>query len=168
MGPVSFRPLGRSMRRCGGIALALFAISLLAEVAMACTACIGAPAKWHFKRSAALFVGEVLNIEPNGETRLSVVEAWKGSFDGEAVVFDLRTSCGFGQFKVGSRYLVDARPGPQGQLIVDMCGLTRLESSNDPTIDRIRRRYKWWRCPLSSFTPRLLRYRGDKWRHPVG
>jgi hypothetical protein len=93
--------------------------------------CASGPLKYAFKRSAAVFVGEVSRVVPGDQSRpttatLTIGESFKGPYPvGHEVV--VRTSpwgetCGV-HFEPGP-YLVQAARDEHGQLQASLCGHT--------------------------------------------
>ncbi|HYY96411.1 MAG TPA: hypothetical protein VE713_18040, partial [Pyrinomonadaceae bacterium] len=95
-------------------------------------------------RAEAVFVGTV--VEANRErtqggyewrVKLSVEQAWKGSDEGEVVVYVLGDDCAV-SFEAGKRYLVYARRQEgRGRLVTDSCARTALFDAGSEDLQKL-------------------------------
>jgi hypothetical protein len=126
----------RPLARVAAVALvALGLLALLPDCASACScAILGSQqemAKQALSDSAAVFSGEVADVEKQGRTAtvtLRVSETWKGPEQGtlEVNTPSQETACGY-PFKEGQEYLVYAY-GKEEPFKTDFCSQTKLLS----------------------------------------
>jgi len=118
----------------------LLALTFNAEDAHACSCVSGITPEESLQKSAAVFTGEVVDVDENftpgpsgphlGPVTFDVEESWKGVSEDPVVVhgYGYGPDCGIG-FSVGDRYLVYAYRGGEagdGPLETSICGGTKL------------------------------------------
>lgn len=133
------------------VLLAGWVLVVIARSVIACSCATDVP-KRTFQRAAAVFVGRVVAIDPQGPARIEVIEAFKGTRAGETLelgyFFD--SMCRYGIDQSGSEHLIYATPYPDsGGLSTSQCSRSsRLENAGCD-LRYLRSRAWWWRIPLS-------------------
>lgn len=126
------------MRRITFISLALLFLMSAAENSFACSCApsigpVKAQVKEAFKKSTAIFSGEVISIAPTSEHQVTVTmrvgKSWKGKLAKEITITTAANSamCGYG-FEAGKTYLVYAF-GANDSLMTTICSRTKLSSN---------------------------------------
>lgn len=97
--------------------------------------CYIAPVKEEFSRSSAVFLGDVIREEKNGDIRtfeVRVERYWKGK-DSKTISFDVHENTRYqAWFKKNGRYLIYATAGDDGRLRVGRCSRSReIEKAAD-------------------------------------
>lgn len=130
----------------------LLLILMIATDLAACSCLITDP-KSAFKRSAAVFTGEVLAYDGRVAS-MRVVEPFKGperAATVEIVSGEDGAACGYGSaLTPGSRHLIYAYRETGGWLAVSLCSRSALEQQATCDLRYLRSRAGWWRSPLSS------------------
>jgi len=120
--------------------------------ALGCAITVREPLKYAFKAAPVAFEGTLERISENGEVHFRVLRRWKGSDEEVVMVTNSLSNCGYPSFRVGERYVVVPEPDGGvhgGSNIEEVHGESVLAKVLDD-------RASWWRCPLSSFTPRAI------------
>jgi hypothetical protein len=113
-----------------------------------CSCAVG-NAKTAFKRSTAVFLGEIVTTDDEARTTYRVIERFKGPRLSLLQVNGCRGLCSYGcGGAAGSRHVIYAFGSDQ--LITSMCTRSSPESDSRSDLALLRRRAAWWRSPLSS------------------
>lgn len=140
------------MRAVQRLTLAAVTLTGSALPALACTVLITEPVKYAFKAAPVVFEGTLERIDRDGTLHYVVHRQWKGAARERVAVANPQTTCGYYGGRVGERYVVI----PGASLMVDGGSHVRPVSSAGTLIELLDSRSSWWRCPLSSFTPRAI------------
>lgn len=123
-----------------GLVLSAFAISLSSNVEKAESRgrgarCLVMTAKSALQASKAVFAGEVVAEEKNGDIKtftFKVEKYWKGENKKKIEVFVYQTARYQSPFKEGEKFLVYAFAGEDGKLTVSRCSRSQaLENAED-------------------------------------
>jgi hypothetical protein len=102
--------------------------------------CRIAPFKEAYEQSKAVFVGEVVGDEKNGDTRtfdFKVEKYWKGA-DVKNIEINIYETARFqAWFKKGEKYLVYATAGDDGKLHVGRCSRSRDAEESDEDLQQL-------------------------------
>lgn len=120
---------------------------------LAACSCITTDPKTSFKRSAAVFTGEVISYDGR-VAAMRVIEPFKGADRAatlEIVSGEDGAACGYGGVLTpGSRHLIYAYRETGGWLAVSLCSRSALGERSTCDLRYLRTRAGWWRSPLSS------------------
>jgi hypothetical protein len=130
--------------------LVLFAVLSAPHALQACM-CIHASPKGEFKRSSAVFAGEVLSWSwDDNRARMRVIERFKGA-EGDVVDVHTEGGCAYTALQAsGSRHLIYAYAREDGHLSTSVCSGSHDMRKAQCDLRLLRRHAAWWRSPLSS------------------
>lgn len=134
------------------LTLAAWLLTCSAIPALACSITVTEPVKYAFKAAQVVFEGTLERIDADGTLHYVVHRQWKGAPRERVTVANPQTSCGYHDGRVGERYIVI----PDASGMVDGGSHVRRVSSAGALLKLLDSRASWWRCPLSSFTPRAI------------